>query len=94
MIGGSAAVDLTGISQNIHSWDSAQSPWNSATAVLRAGLTEVLVTHLGQSGAQYRRRAVPGRLGAVPAVDVLADAGHRGLLPIRRSLTKLRCFFA
>ena len=32
-----------GASQNSHSWANAQSPWNMATPVLLAGLTEVLV---------------------------------------------------
>lgn len=35
---------MIGITQNSHSWSSAQPPWKIATAVLRAGLTEVLVT--------------------------------------------------
>ena len=35
---------MMGITQNSHSWLSAQSPTNSAGPVLRAGFTEVLVT--------------------------------------------------
>lgn len=34
----------SGTSQNTHSCCSAQVPWKIATPVLRAGLTEVLVT--------------------------------------------------
>lgn len=33
-----------GATQNSHSWPRAQSPTKKATPVLRAGLTEVLVT--------------------------------------------------
>ena len=38
-----STAPIIGATQNSHSWAMAQSPTNTATPVLRAGLTEVLV---------------------------------------------------
>lgn len=38
------APPMSGASQKSHNWPSAPPPWNKATPVERAGLTEVLVT--------------------------------------------------
>ena len=60
-----SAPPTSGASQNSHSWPSAQPPANSAGPVLRAGLTEVLVT-----GIQIRWISVSARpiaIGAKPA---------------------------
>ena len=53
-----------GATQNSHSWAIAQSPTYKATAVLRAGLTEVLVT--GMLIKWIRVRHNPIAIGAKP----------------------------
>lgn len=56
------------MTQNSHSCCSAQPPWKIATAVLRAGLTEVLVT--GMLIKWMRVSARPMAMGAKPAAHV------------------------
>ena len=56
---------MIGASQNSHSCDSAPLPANSATAVERAGLTEVLVT--GMEIRWIKVSASPMASGANPA---------------------------
>ena len=47
----------SGTSQKTHSCCSAQVPWKIATPVLRAGLTEVLVTGMLDQVDQGQRQA-------------------------------------
>ena len=56
---------MTGASQNSHNWATAQSPTYRATPVLRAGLTEVLVT--GMEIRWINVNASPMAMGAKPA---------------------------
>ncbi|MCY1250766.1 hypothetical protein D9M72_644350 [compost metagenome] len=56
---------ISGATQNNHSCCSAQPPTNNAGPVLRAGLTEVLVT--GMEIRWIRVRARPMAIGAKPA---------------------------
>ena len=54
---------MTGITQKNQSWLTAQSPWKMATALERAGLTEVLVT--GMETRWMRVRARPMARGRI-----------------------------
>lgn len=56
---------IIGATQNTHSWSTAQVPWNNATAVLRAGFTEVLDT--GMLIKWINVNAKPIAIGAKPA---------------------------
>ena len=62
----------SGATQNIHSWESAQPPANTAVAVLRAGFTEVLVTGMLTRWMRVRHR--PIAIGAItlPALRSVA----------------------
>jgi hypothetical protein len=53
-----------GANQNSQSWEIAQSPKNTATPVLRAGFTDVLVT--GMDIKWMRVRHKPMAIGANP----------------------------
>ena len=63
-----------GATQNSQSWLTAQSPTNSATPVLRAGFTEVLVTGMLMRWIRVRHR--PMAIGAKPAGARLSVGAH------------------
>lgn len=60
---------IIGATQNNHNWSIAQEPWNSATAVLRAGFTEVFDT--GMLIKWIKVKPKPIAIGAKPAAAFL-----------------------
>src|SRR5258707_15882030 len=79
----------SGATQNSQSWPSAQSPTNSAGPVLRAGLTDVLVTGIDTRWISVRARPIgmPANPDAAP-FDVVPTMMYRKKNVIRNSVIR------